>query len=54
MFPAIKAAFTKSGIASNIHTTMRDGPVGDLGAGLIYSFHSIGTSRTTYVVEQIN
>ena len=46
MYPAVRAALGKAGIASNIPTRARDGPVTSGGAGIISLFHYQGTSRS--------
>ena len=51
MFPAVKAALGKSGIASNLKSEFRDGPILDGGAGALSLFHFQGTSRTSLMVE---
>ena len=53
MFPALKAALPKAGIASNIDTAMRDGPIDSIGSGCLSLFHFMGTSRTAILVEQV-
>ena len=53
MFPAIRAALPKAGIASCISTEFRDGPITSLGAGVLSLFNYMGTSRTACLVDQI-
>ena len=52
MYPSIKAALPRARIAANLNTTFRDSPVGSLGAGVISLYHTMGTSRTAYIIEQ--
>ena len=54
MYPSIKAAFPKSGIAANMSKEIRDGPITSGGAGLLPLFNYQGTSRIAMVVEQAN
>ena len=54
MYPEIKAVLPKSGIAVNMTTEARDGPIPSGGAGVIFLFHYHGTSRTTMMVDQCN
>ena len=53
MFPALKAALPRAGIASNINVDMRDGPIGSLGGGCLSLYHFMGTSRTSIAVGYI-
>ena len=53
MYPAVRAALGKAGIASNISTRARDGPVTSGGAGIISLFHYQGTSRIAAMVEHV-
>ena len=54
MYPAIKAALPKSGIAANMTIEARDGPLHSGGAGVFSLFHYQGASRTSMVVDQCN
>ena len=51
MYPAVRAALGKSGIASNLKAEFRDGPILDGGAGATSLFHYQGTSRTALLIE---
>ena len=53
MFPAIKAALPRAGITSTMEKYMRDGPVSTLGTGVLSLYHFMGTSRSAYMVEQL-
>ena len=53
MWPALKAALPKAGIASYISTAYRDGPRDYGGAGCLSLFHCQGTTRTSMVVELV-
>lgn len=52
MYPAIKAASPKSGIASIISGKIIDGPGGTDGAEALCIYHSMGASRTLLLVGQ--
>ena len=52
LYPAIKAALPKAGIASNLVEAVRDGPVSCGGAGIVSLYHYQGTVRTAILVEQ--
>ena len=51
MYPAVRAALGKSGIASNLKAEFRDGLILDGGAGATSLFHYQGTSRTVLLIE---
>ena len=53
MWPAIKAALPRSGIASVIAGKIRDGPGGSGGSGSLSLYHYMGTSRTSKLVEEL-
>ena len=53
MYPALKSALPKAGIASNIVGKIRDGPLEFGGAGVLSLFHYQGTARTSMLVEQV-
>ena len=53
LYPAIKSALPKAGIASNLVTPVRDAPISSGGAGIVSLYHFQGTSRTAMLVEQI-
>jgi hypothetical protein len=51
MHPTFKVALPKAGIASNVSTACRHGPLKSGGYGAISLFHYQGTSRTAALVE---
>ena len=51
MHPTFKVALPKSGIAANVSTDCRHGPLKSGGYGAISLFHYQGTSRTAALVE---
>ena len=53
MYPALKSALPKSGIAACIAGKVRDGPSKSGGAGALSLYHYMGTSRTALLAEQI-
>ena len=53
MFPAIRAALPRAGIASCMSTKFRDGPIDSLGAGVLSLFNYTGSSRTACLVDQL-
>ena len=53
MYPAIKAALPKAGIASNLAGPIRDGPLDSGGAGVLSLYHYQGSARTAMLVEQV-
>ena len=53
MYPALKAALGKSGFASNLPTSVRDGPVTSGGAGIMSLYHFQGTARVSALVEHV-
>ena len=53
MFPAIRAALSRSWIAPCILVDFRDGPTGSLGARILLLYHYMGTSRTACIIDQI-
>ena len=53
LYPAIRSALPKAGIASNLVGLVRDGPLDYGGAGVISLYHYQGTARTAVLVEQI-
>ena len=53
IYPEIKAALPKSGMASVMATEIRDGPSFSGGAGVLALFHYMGTSRTSLLLEQL-
>ena len=53
MYPTIKAALPKAGIASNMVCAVRDAPFAYGGAGVLSLYHQQGTARTTMIVEQL-
>ena len=53
LYPALKAALPKAGLASNLVTEVRDGPLEFGGAGVLSLYHQQGTACTIMVVEQI-
>jgi hypothetical protein len=53
MHPALKAALGKSGLASNISTKVRDGPIESGGAGILSLFHFQGTARIAALTEHV-
>lgn len=53
MYPAVRAALENAGIASNISTRARDGPVTSGGAGILSLYHYQGTSRIAALIEQV-
>ena len=53
MWPALKSALPRSGIASSIPASYRDGPRDYGGAGCLSLFHCQGSTRTTLVVEHV-
>ena len=52
MCPAIKTAFPKSGIAANMTTEAKDGPLHSGGDGVLSLFHYQGNYRTAMMVDQ--
>ena len=54
MYPAIRAALPKAGISARISSSIRDGPIGSGGSGVLSLFNFQGTSRTAMVIEQVN
>ena len=53
MYPALKSALPKSGIAACIAGKVRDGPSISGGAGALSLYHYMGTSRTALLAEQL-
>ena len=53
MYPAVRAALGKAGIASNISTRARDGPVTSGGASILSLFYYQGTSLIAAMVEHV-
>ena len=53
MYPAVRAALGKAGIASNLSTRARDGPITSGGAGILSLYHYQGTSRIAALIEQV-
>ena len=53
MYPAIEAALPRSGISASIAVEIRDRPGITGGAGALSLYHSMGTSRTSLLVEQL-
>ena len=53
MWPALQSALPRSGIASSIPTSYRDGPRDYGGAGCLSLFHCQGSTHTTLVVEHV-
>ena len=53
MFPAIKAGLSRSGITSTIATDIKDSPAKLGCAGVSSLYHFMGTSRKSYLIEQI-
>ena len=51
MFPAVRAALGKAGMASNMQGGIRDGPILDGGAGALSLFHYQGTSRVALLLD---
>ena len=51
MYPAVRAALGKLGIASNLKAEFQDGPILDGGAGATSLFHYQGTSRIALLIE---
>ena len=54
LFPAIKAALTKSGVSSSIPTAIRDCPTESGGIGVLSLYHWQGTSRTTMLLDHLH
>ena len=54
MFPAIRAALPRAGIASSISVEFRDGPVDSLGVGILSLYHFSGTSRCSILMDQLH
>ena len=54
MFPAIRTALPKAGIASSISCEFRDGTIDKLGAGVLSLYHFSGTSRTSILIDQLH
>ena len=54
MFPAIRTALPKAGIASSISCEFRDGTIDKLGAGVLSLYHFSGTSRTSILMDQLH
>ena len=52
LYPAIKSALPKAGIAYNLAEAIRDGPISCGGAGITSLYHYQGTVRTALLVEQ--
>ena len=53
MFPVIRVALHKIGIASSISTKFRDGPINSLGSGVLFLFNYMGISRTACLFHKI-
>ena len=53
LYPAIKAALPKAGIASNLVSNIRDAPLNIGGVGVVSLYHHQGTIRTSMLVEQV-
>ena len=53
MWPALKTALPRSGIASNMASAYRNGPREYGGAGVLDLFHCQGSTRTAMVVEHL-
>ena len=53
MYPAVQAALGKAGIASNLSTRARDGPITSGGAGILSLYHYQGMSRIAALIEQV-
>ena len=54
MFPTIRAALPRAGIASSISVEFRNGPVDSLGVGILSLYHFSGTSRSTILMDQLH
>ena len=54
MYPSIKAALPKSGIAVNMTAEARYGPIHSVDAGVLSLFYYQRTSRTAMMVDQCN
>ena len=54
MFPAIRAALPRAGIASSLSVEFRDGPVDSLGVGILSLYHFSGTSRCAILMDQLH
>ena len=54
MYLVIKASLPKSGVLSNISTSMRNGLMWSIGSGVLSSFNYQNTDRTAMVVEQVS
>ena len=52
LYPAIRSALPKVGMASNVVEEVRDGPVSCGGVGVASLYHYQGTVRTALLVEQ--
>ena len=53
LYPAIKAALPKAGIASNLVCAVRDAPLEYGGAGVLSLYHQQGSARIALVVDQL-
>ena len=54
MYPAVKAAFPKSGITANMTIEAREGPLHSGGAGVLSLFRYQETSLIDMMVDQYN